>query len=123
MVQRTTCGPHKDDLSFQIHEHPLKNTGSQGQQKSFLIALKLAQFQFLKESTSITPILLLDDVFDKIDDKRIGFLMDLVSQNSFGQIFISDTHPGRVSALFDKIGVEVREFKITEGRLEEVTDV
>ena len=119
-TQRTAVGIHKDDLIFTIHEHALKITGSQGQQKSFLIALKLAQFQFIKEATNKTPILLLDDVFDKIDDRRVGFLMELVSKQAFGQIFITDTHQGRVTALFDAVNIKVHEYQITDGESEKL---
>lgn len=117
---RTSKGIHKDDLEFKIHDHPIKSIGSQGQQKSFLICLKLAQFQFIKKATGKVPLLLLDDVFDKIDDERIGFLMELVSKNSFGQIFITDTHQGRVSELFEKIEQEVKEFSIHKGSHEKI---
>lgn len=115
--QRTTVGIHKDDLEFGIGGHPLKKFGSQGQQKSFLIAVKLAQFDFIKQATSRVPFLLLDDIFDKIDDHRVANLMKLVSEHHFGQIFITDTHQGRVPQLFSDIDCEVREFQIEAGRV------
>ncbi len=94
-LQYTNTGIHKDDLEFTLGGHPIKKFGSQGQQKSFLIALKLAQFQFIREQARTTPILLLDDIFDKLDEQRVGHLVDLVNQEQFGQIFITDTHSDR----------------------------
>ncbi len=94
-LQYTSTGIHKDDLVFGISEHLIKKFGSQGQQKSFLIALKLAQFEFLKEQAKIKPILLLDDIFDKLDESRVRQLIELVNEDEFGQIFISDTHAER----------------------------
>lgn len=94
-LQYTSVGIHKDDLQFTIDGHPIKKFGSQGQQKSFLIALKLAQFHFIKKQAKTTPILLLDDIFDKLDDQRVTQLVELVNEETFGQIFISDTHADR----------------------------
>jgi len=91
-LQYTSVGTHKDDLSFTIAGHPIKKFGSQGQQKSFLIALKLAQFHFIKQLADTTPILLLDDIFDKLDENRVSHIVGLVKDDNFGQIFISDTH-------------------------------
>lgn len=98
-LQYTSVGPHKDDLQFQINGYPIKKFGSQGQQKTYLIALKLAQFNFLKSVTKSTPILLLDDIFDKLDEKRVTKLIHLVNDSHFGQIFISDTNADRTEAL------------------------
>lgn len=95
VLQYTTVGTHKDDLNFEIDHFPIKKFGSQGQQKSYLIALKLAQFQFIKEQSNVTPILLLDDVFDKLDEHRVAHIIDLVNNDEFGQIFITDTHEER----------------------------
>lgn len=94
-VQYTTVGIHKDDLDFTIDGYPIKKFGSQGQQKSFLVALKLAQFHFVKEQSKTTPILLLDDIFDKLDETRVSHLVALVKKDHFGQLFISDTHVER----------------------------
>ncbi|MCK0160177.1 DNA replication/repair protein RecF [Allomuricauda sp. F6463D] len=94
-LQYTSVGVHKDDLSFTIAGHPIKKFGSQGQQKSFLIALKLAQFDFIKGLADTTPILLLDDIFDKLDETRVSRIVGLVKEDNFGQIFISDTHADR----------------------------
>jgi DNA replication and repair protein RecF len=94
-LQYTSVGIHKDDLSFNIGTHPVKKFGSQGQQKSFLIALKLAQFDFIKAQSGVNPILLLDDIFDKLDEQRVAQIIKLVDNENFGQLFISDTHIGR----------------------------
>ncbi|MCH4553743.1 DNA replication/repair protein RecF [Aestuariibaculum lutulentum] len=94
-LQYTSVGIHKDDLNFNIEGHPVKKFGSQGQQKSFLIALKLAQFDFIKAQSGVNPILLLDDVFDKLDENRVTQIIKLVDDANFGQIFISDTHAER----------------------------
>lgn len=95
MLQYTSVGIHKDDLEFTIDGHPIKKFGSQGQQKSFLVALKLAQFHFIKSQAKTTPILLLDDIFDKLDESRVSQIVTLVKNDNFGQIFISDTHAER----------------------------
>ncbi|MFH4967130.1 DNA replication/repair protein RecF [Gaetbulibacter sp. M240] len=94
-LQYTSVGIHKDDLMFDIADHPIKKFGSQGQQKSFLIALKLAQFDFIKTQSGVNPILLLDDIFDKLDENRVAQIIKLVDDENFGQLFISDTHPDR----------------------------
>ncbi len=94
-LQYTSVGVHKDDLSFEIDHHPIKKFGSQGQQKSFLIALKLAQFDFVKKQSGEKPILLFDDIFDKLDEFRVSKIIEMVNQEEFGQLFISDTHPER----------------------------
>lgn len=115
VLERTTMGIHKDDLAFQISEMPLKKFGSQGQQKSFLIALKLAQYAYLQEHKGFKPLLLLDDIFDKLDDHRMRKLMEMVSHQDFGQIFITDTGRDRVLALFKKINVPVTLFEVDNG--------
>ena len=97
-AQFTTAGTHKEDLNFLIHGQPIKKFGSQGQQKSFLIALKLAQFDFIKAQAGVPPIVLLDDVFDKLDQDRVSLIMQLVERDHFGQIFLSDTHQERTLA-------------------------
>ena len=91
----TSVGIHKDDLSFEIDNYPIKKFGSQGQQKSFLIALKLAQFEFLKNQSGTKPILLFDDIFDKLDESRVAKIVEMVNSDTFGQLFISDTHSER----------------------------
>lgn len=111
-LQYTSVGIHKDDLSFKITDYPIKKFGSQGQQKSFLIALKFAQFHFMKELSKTTPILLLDDIFDKLDEDRVGHIIALVDNENFGQIFISDTHPERTENVVKNIHQSYKIFKL-----------
>ncbi|MBL4676361.1 MAG: DNA replication/repair protein RecF [Mucilaginibacter sp.] len=118
VLERTSLGIHRDDLQFNIHGMAMKKFGSQGQQKSFLIALKLAQYTFLTQNKGFKPLLLLDDIFDKLDDNRVTKLMQMVSNNNFGQVFITDTSMERVKAIFDKINVEVKLFTVTEGNID-----
>jgi len=99
VLQYTSVGIHKDDLLFEIDGHPIKKFGSQGQQKSFLIALKLAQFEFIKKQGGVLPILLFDDIFDKLDETRVSKIVQMIDDKVFGQIFISDTHPERTEAI------------------------
>lgn len=108
----TSKGIHKDDLQFEMDSVLLKKVGSQGQQKSFLISLKLAQMNLIKELTGKTPILLLDDIFDKLDDHRVSQLIKLVNQENFGQIFITDTHRERTESVVKKINEESIIFEI-----------
>jgi DNA replication and repair protein recF len=104
-AQYTTAGIHKDDLLFEIEGYPIKKYGSQGQQKSFLIALKLSQYELLKQQLQKKPIVLLDDIFDKLDDSRVTQLVQLVTQGHFGQLFITDTHKDRTEAVVQQIGL------------------
>jgi DNA replication and repair protein RecF len=99
VLQYTSAGIHKDDLLFEIDHYPIKKFGSQGQQKSFLIALKLAQFEFVKKNSGENPILLFDDIFDKLDESRVGKIIEMVNNSDFGQLFISDTHPERTESI------------------------
>jgi DNA replication and repair protein RecF len=117
ILERTTAGVHKDDLQFNIHGMAMKKFGSQGQQKSFLIALKLAQYTFLTQKKGFKPLLLLDDVFDKLDDGRVTKLMQMVSNNDFGQVFITDTSRSRVETIFEKINVDVQLFIVAGGNI------
>ncbi|RFZ81700.1 DNA replication/repair protein RecF [Mucilaginibacter terrenus] len=118
ILERTTAGIHKDDLSFNIHTLPMKKFGSQGQQKSFLIALKLAQYTFLTQKNGFKPLLLLDDIFDKLDEGRVTKLMQMVSNNDFGQVLITDTSVARVEGIFKAIDVEVQLFKVAGGNID-----
>ncbi len=115
-VQRTSAGIHRDDFDFVINENELKKFGSQGQQKSFLIALKLAEFQTIAEAKGLKPILLLDDIFDKLDDFRIHQLMILVSQGKFGEIFITDAIQGRSLQIVNDAKVKAQFFTVENGR-------
>ncbi|WP_028297792.1 DNA replication/repair protein RecF [Olivibacter sitiensis] len=120
-MERTTVGVHKDDLSFLIEGMSMKKFGSQGQQKSFLIALKLAQYSFLQQSKGYKPLLLLDDIFDKLDDMRTRKLMQMVSNDDFGQIFLTDTSAKRVENTFDGIDTEVRIFDVNKGQVTQLS--
>ena len=112
ITQYTTCGIHKDDVVFNIADFPVKKFGSQGQQKSFLIALKLAQFDFIKKHTKTLPILLFDDIFDKLDAFRVQQIVNMVNNDVFGQIFISDTHPERTENIIKQTHKSYKIFKI-----------
>lgn len=112
MLTYTSAGIHKDDLRFEMNGNLLKKTGSQGQQKSFLISLKLAQIKRIKELTEKNPILLLDDIFDKLDDTRVSQLIELVNKENFGQIFITDTHRERTESVVKRINEESKIFEI-----------
>ncbi len=111
-LQYTSVGIHKDDLNFMIGGFPVKKFGSQGQQKSFLVALKLAQFDFIKAQSGVHPILLLDDVFDKLDENRVAQIITLVDDENFGQLFISDTHPERTESVIKQIHQSYKIFKL-----------
>lgn len=112
ITQYTTCGIHKDDVIFNIAGFPVKKFGSQGQQKSFLIALKLAQFDFIKKHTKTLPILLFDDIFDKLDAFRVQQIVNMVNNDVFGQIFISDTHPERTENIIKQTHKSYKIFNI-----------
>ncbi|TBV26102.1 DNA replication and repair protein RecF [Meridianimaribacter sp. CL38] len=111
-LQYTSVGTHKDDLIFEIEQYPIKKFGSQGQQKSFLIALKLAQFDFLKQESGVAPILLLDDIFDKLDEQRVAQIIGLVDDEHFGQLFISDTHAERTENVVKQIHQSYKIFEL-----------
>ena len=109
MVQHTTVGVHKDDLLFSLNDLPIKRLGSQGQQKTLLLALKLAQYQHIYKYSKVKPILLLDDIFDKLDRERVKSLIQIITQEDFGQTFITDTNEERLLDIFsiDKIHVKI----------------
>lgn len=118
IINQFTCsGVHRDDLVFKIGGYPLRKYGSQGQQKSFLMALKLAQFRMLAEHTQERPILLLDDLFDKLDIGRVQRLLSLVSAEEFGQIFITDCNKLRLEDTLLSAGVEYKLFKVEAGEV------
>jgi len=114
IVQYTTFGIHKDDLGMELSGYSLKRSGSQGQQKTFLVALKLAEFEFIRKLTDIPPILLLDDIFDKFDAVRVKHIISLVSENQFGQIFITDTNEQRLLGILKELPAEHKVFRITQ---------
>ncbi len=111
-LQYTSNGIHKDDLLFEIEGFPMKKYGSQGQQKSFLIALKLSQFEIIKKQLKVIPIFLLDDIFDKLDDNRVAKLVSLVTQKHFGQLFITDTHYERTENVVKRTHLPYKIFQI-----------
>ncbi|MDT8392306.1 MAG: DNA replication/repair protein RecF [Bacteroidales bacterium] len=119
ILKYTTTGIHKDDLIFRIFDYPVKKFGSQGQQKSFVIALKLAQFDYTREEKGYKPILLFDDIFDKLDDHRVKQLIKLVSENNFGQVFITDTQRQRIERIFKMVNIDHRIFNVSGGKLSE----
>lgn len=111
----TTAGIHRDDFVFSMDGFPIRRCGSQGQQKSFLVALKFAQYEIMKNSRGFQPILLLDDLFDKLDMERAGNLLQMVAGSDFGQIFISDTDRVRTETLVDRITADRASFKASAG--------
>jgi DNA replication and repair protein RecF len=119
-LRYTTVGIHKDDLEFLIDGFPLKKFGSQGQQKSYAIAVKLAQFEFTKKKVKFKPVLLFDDIFDKLDPSRVAHLIHLVSDDRFGQVFITDTQRERIQHIFDSADIAHKVFKVSEGVVSEI---
>ena len=117
ILKRSAMGIHKDDFVFEIENYPIKKFGSQGQQKSFLIALKLAQFNVFFSHLQVKPILLLDDIFDKLDDGRIERLMKLVADHAFGQLFITDARPERSRQILAGMDADCKFFDIQNGAL------
>ena len=113
ILQYTSVGVHKDDLLFEINSHPIKKYGSQGQQKSLLIALKLAQFDFIKKQSGVLPILLFDDIFDKLDADRVQQIIEMVNSATFGQLFITDTHEDRTELIVKQTNLDYEIFKIS----------
>lgn len=115
ILQRTTAGIHKDDIRFTIHDYALKRYASQGQLKSYVLALKLAQFRLLHTDPTLPPLLLLDDIFDKLDTRRVTQLLALLVQGQFGQIFITDTHQDRTAAIVRELDAPFQRFLVHEG--------
>jgi len=115
--QYTTVGIHKEDLLLNIGDYPIKRLGSQGQKKTYLIALKLAQFEFLKEVSGIAPILLLDDIFDKLDANRVSAIIKLVSNDHFGQIFITDTNREHLDGIIRSVETDYRIYTVSKGAI------
>lgn len=116
----TSIGVQRDELIFQMNGRPIRTYGSQGQQKSFLVALKFAQYELMRSLTGIAPTLLLDDVFDKLDLERISNLLEMVSKESFGQIFLTDCDRERLQRIVDKITSDRRYFVVTAGVFETI---
>ena len=112
ILQFTSVGLHKDDFIFNIDNNRIKKFGSQGQQKSFLIALKLAQFDYLKNKTGNSPILLMDDIFDKLDLYRVKRIVEIVNSTNFGQLFLSDTDKERIERVLSSLNLSTKIFEI-----------
>lgn len=117
-MQFTTQGIHKDDLDFYLGEHPMKKLGSQGQKKTYLVALKLAQFDFVKAISGLNPILLLDDVFDKLDGSRVEQIVKVVAGEQFGQIFMTDTNREHLDIIIKKMDADFRIFHVDSGKVD-----
>jgi DNA replication and repair protein RecF len=117
----TTSGTHKDDLVFNIDGFPVKKFGSQGQQKSFVVAIKLAQFEYTRDKKGFKPVILLDDIFDKLDENRVKQIIELMGRDNFGQAFITDTQKQRVEAIFKQVNIDHKIFEVTEGCIAEIT--
>lgn len=120
IVGYTSVGIHKDDFLFLLDDHLIRKIGSQGQNKTYLIALKLAQFAFLVRRGLSTPLLLLDDVFDKLDASRVEQIIQLVSGSGFGQIFITDTNRKHLDDILKKTDQDYKLFQVEEGKIEEL---
>ena len=123
ILQRTSIGVHRDDFVFRLNESSIKQIGSQGQQKSFVLALQLAKFSILKEQKGMKPILLLDDIFDKLDEDRINRLIELMTKDQFGQVFITDASKSRVQTFIQNINKKVRMITIKRGTIKKSEDV
>jgi len=119
VLQYTSVGVQRDDVVFVMDGRPMKQCASQGQQKSFLISLKMAQYFLVREVFGCPPLLLLDDIFDKLDIKRVEYLINLVSSSDFGQIFITDSNKVRLEGIVRRITPEGRFFTVTGGAFSE----
>jgi DNA replication and repair protein RecF len=117
-LQYTSTGIHRDDLIMCINGRTLKNSGSQGQQKTYLIAMMMTQFRIIKQYAGISPILLLDDIFDKLDIERVERLISFVTENGFGQIFLTDSNKSRLDTLLKKTKTDYKLFKMNSGNVE-----
>ena len=115
ILQRTTTGIHRDDWTFTFNGFPVKKFASQGQLKSYVLALKLAQYELLKEQKQLQPVLLLDDIFDKLDHTRVSQLLELLVQGDFGQVFITDTDKNRIATIVETFNVDYHKFVIIDG--------
>lgn len=116
-MYHTTQGIHKDDLLLKLNGHPMKKTGSQGQQKTFLVTLKLAMYDFIRARNNVPPLLLLDDVFDKFDETRVRQIIKLVSDSGFGQIFITHTDEHKMQSILEEMNTDFRLFRVGNGTI------
>jgi DNA replication and repair protein RecF len=120
IMQHTTVGIHRDDIIMKMNNYHIKKIGSQGQQKTFLIALKLTQFNFFKQQTGISPVLLLDDIFDKLDLHRVQHLISLVAGNDFGQIFLTDSNKTRLNKILEQQKNPFSLFNVEKGKITKI---
>lgn len=116
MLRHTTAGPHRDDIEMSLEGMPVRRTGSQGQCKTFTVALRMAQYEFLERSSGVRPLLLLDDVFDKLDAERVERIMAMVTGENFGQIFITDTNRRHLDEIVERAGNDYRLWEVEKGR-------
>lgn len=122
ILGHTTVGIHRDELEMLLDAYPIKKVGSQGQNKTYFVALKLAQFDYLRSTGSKTPILLLDDIFDRLDANRVEEIIKLVSGDEFGQIFISDTNRESFDKILERIGNNHHIYSVENGNIERINE-
>lgn len=121
IVGHTTTGPHRDDLELTLDGMAVKNTASQGQSKTFTIALRLAQYEFMHEATRMRPLLLLDDIFDKLDSRRVANIVEIVNRDIFGQIFITDTNRDHLDSIMSAMtGADYSLWNVSSGKFEPI---
>ena len=121
IVRHTSVGPHRDDLEMLLSGMPLRRTGSQGQCKTYTIAMRLAQYDFLHKAAGMKPLLLLDDIFDKLDATRVERIMEVVAQPSFGQIFVTDTNRTHLDEIMSRTGGDYRIWEVADGQFTPLT--
>lgn len=122
ILGHTTVGVHRDELEMLLNGYPIKKVGSQGQNKTYFVSLKLVQFHFLLQTGNTTPILLLDDIFDRLDANRVEEIVKLVSGPGFGQIFISDTNRGSLDKILERIHNSSQIFSVVDGEIKPMND-
>ena len=116
-MQRTSEGIHRDDFDFFLNKRSLKKFGSQGQKKSFLMALKFSQFELIRKEKNQAPLLLLDDLFDKLDESRATNILHIISENGFGQVFITDNNEKRIENFIGETQKDFRHFTVMDGNV------
>lgn len=122
IIGHTTVGPHRDDLDLTLDDMPVRTTASQGQSKTFTIAMRLAQYEFMREAVGMRPLLLLDDIFDKLDSSRVANIVDIVNSDIFGQIFITDTNRDHLDSIISMTGADSRLWLVDSGCFQPLPD-
>lgn len=122
IVGHTSVGPHRDDIEMLIDDMPMRRAGSQGQCKTYSLALRLAQYEFLRSSCGMMPLLLLDDIFDKLDATRVERIMELVTQSDFGQIFITDTNRTHLDDIMSRTTGDYKLWLVSHGTVEPINN-